>query len=58
MVRSYDLRPGYMEKMTWKLAEKYKKVEEKEARYETTMVEDADILMVAYGTVPEYPKGQ
>ena len=50
VVRSYDLKPGFMEEHTWKLVEKYKKVEENEIRYETTMVDDADILIVAYGT--------
>jgi 2-oxoglutarate ferredoxin oxidoreductase subunit alpha len=39
-----------MEEHTWKLVEKYKKVEENEIRYEATMVDDADILIVAYGT--------
>jgi 2-oxoglutarate ferredoxin oxidoreductase subunit alpha len=50
VVRSYDLKPGFMEKQVWKLMEKYKKVEENEIRYEATKVEDADILLVAYGT--------
>ncbi|HVP35595.1 MAG TPA: 3-methyl-2-oxobutanoate dehydrogenase subunit VorB, partial [Terriglobales bacterium] len=50
VVRSYDLRPGYLEKMTLKLAEKYKEIEEKETKYEAVLVEDAEILLVAYGT--------
>jgi len=56
VVRSYDLRPGYMEKHTWKLMEKYKEIEENEIRYETTMVDDADILIVAYGTCSRISK--
>ncbi len=56
VVRSYDLRPGYMEKHVWKLMEKYKKIEENEVRYEATMVEDADILIVAYGTCSRISK--
>ena len=39
-----------MEKHTWKLMEIYNQVEEKETRYETIMAEDADLLVVAYGT--------
>ena len=56
VVRSYDLRPGYMEKHVWKLMEKYKKLEENEVRYEATMVDDADILIVAYGTCSRISK--
>jgi 2-oxoglutarate ferredoxin oxidoreductase subunit alpha len=56
VVRSYDLRPGYMEKHVWKLMEKYNKVEENETRYETTMVDDAEILIVAYGTCSRISK--
>lgn len=50
VIRSYDLRPGYLEKMTMKLAEKYKEIEEKETKFEAVQVEDAEILLVAYGT--------
>ena len=50
VVRSYDLKPGFMEKHTWKLMEIYNQVEKNEVRYETTSVEDADLLVVAYGT--------
>jgi 2-oxoglutarate ferredoxin oxidoreductase subunit alpha len=56
VVRSYDLRPGYMEKHVWKLMEKYQKVEQNEVRYETTMVDDAEILIVAYGTCSRISK--
>lgn len=50
IVRSYDLKPGFMEQHVWKLMEKYKKLEENEVKYETSMVDDADVLLVAYGT--------
>jgi 2-oxoglutarate ferredoxin oxidoreductase subunit alpha len=56
VVRSYDLKPGFMEKHTWKLAAKYKKIEESEVKYEATMVDDADILIVAYGTCSRISK--
>ena len=56
VVRSYDLRPGYMEKHVWRLMEKYKKMEESEVRYEATMVDDADVLIVAYGTCSRISK--
>ena len=50
VVRSYDLSPGGMEKQNWKLDKKYKEIEEKEVMYQTFSVEDADILIVAFGT--------
>jgi len=50
VIRSYDLRPGFLEKMTLKLGEKYKEIEEKEVKYEAIQVEDAEILLIAYGT--------
>ncbi|NIN01886.1 MAG: 3-methyl-2-oxobutanoate dehydrogenase subunit VorB [candidate division Zixibacteria bacterium] len=56
IVRSYDLKPGFMEQHVWKLMEKYKKVEENEVRYETSMVDDAELLMVAYGTASRVSK--
>ena len=50
IIRSYDLKPGYLEKMTLKLLEKYNKIEEQEVKYEAVHTEDAEILLVAYGT--------
>ncbi len=50
VIRSYDLKPGFLEKMTSRLGEKYKQIEEKEVRYEAVQTEDAEILLVAYGT--------
>jgi 2-oxoglutarate ferredoxin oxidoreductase subunit alpha len=56
IVRSYDLKPGFMEEHVWKLMEKYKKIEESEVRYETSMVDDAELLIVAYGTASRVSK--
>jgi 2-oxoglutarate ferredoxin oxidoreductase subunit alpha len=56
IVRSYDLKPGFMEEHVWKLMEKYKKIEESEVRYQTSMVDDAELLIVAYGTASRVSK--
>ncbi|MCJ7508103.1 MAG: 3-methyl-2-oxobutanoate dehydrogenase subunit VorB [candidate division Zixibacteria bacterium] len=56
VVRSYDLKPGGMEKHNWKLDKKYKEIEEKEVLYQTFSVEDADILIVAFGTCSRIAK--
>jgi len=50
VIRSYDLRPGYLEKNTLRLGEKFKKIEENEVRYEKINLERADIVIVAFGT--------
>jgi 2-oxoglutarate ferredoxin oxidoreductase subunit alpha len=56
VVRSYDLKPGFMEQHVWKIMEKYKQVEQNEIRYETSMTDDAEILIVAYGTASRISK--
>lgn len=50
VIRSYDLRPGYLEKNTQRLGEKFKKIEENEVRYEDINLEGADLVIVAFGT--------
>jgi len=50
VVRSYDLRPGYLEENTLKLENKFKRIEKNEVRYEEMNVEGADLVIVAFGT--------
>lgn len=50
IVRSYDLREGELEKINLARYEKFKKIEETESLYETKKTEDAELLLVAYGT--------
>jgi 2-oxoglutarate/2-oxoacid ferredoxin oxidoreductase subunit alpha len=50
LVRSYDLSELGLEQMTLGRLEKYAEIEAKEVRYEAKDVEDAEILLVAYGT--------
>ncbi len=49
-VNSYDLRPGEMEKWNFRLEAKYKQIMADEVRYESIQVDDADIILAAYGT--------
>lgn len=49
-VNSYDLRAGYMEKWNFRLEEKYNLIAANETRYESIKVDDADIVLAAYGT--------
>ncbi len=50
IVKSYDLREGYLEKMVLARVERYKQIEQNEVLYEERQLEDADIAIVAYGT--------
>ncbi|OGS08990.1 MAG: 3-methyl-2-oxobutanoate dehydrogenase subunit VorB [Elusimicrobia bacterium RIFOXYA12_FULL_51_18] len=50
IVKSYDLREGYLEKMVLERVKRYKEIEKNEIMYEEKMLEDAEIAMVAYGT--------
>jgi 2-oxoglutarate ferredoxin oxidoreductase subunit alpha len=50
VVKSYDLKPGGMETWNFRLEEKYNQIIANEIRFETTQVEDADIILAAYGT--------
>lgn len=47
---SLELQSELQEKFNHKLQAKYREIEEKEVRYEETMVEDADYIFVAYGS--------
>ena len=46
-----------MEEHNWKLARKYKIIAENEIRYEEHQIEDAQMVIVAYGTAARIAKG-
>jgi 2-oxoglutarate ferredoxin oxidoreductase subunit alpha len=49
LVKSLYLKEGEMEKHNWKLFEKYQRMR-KEVRYEAVLAEDAQLMVVAFGT--------
>lgn len=49
-ITSYDLREGMLEKMVLERVKRYREIEEKEVIWEEKMIEDAEVLIVAYGT--------
>ncbi len=55
-VTSFNIDPHELEKMNLKLQEKYRKIEQNEIRWEEVMTNDAEILLVAYGTVARIAK--
>lgn len=50
VIRSYDLRPGKLEEWNWCRWEKYQKIIKEEQRFEDIKIDDAEIVIVAYGT--------
>ena len=50
IVTSLELDPGRQEKFNQKLQAKYRTIEENEVRYEEFQTEDADYILVAYGS--------
>ncbi len=46
-----------MERHNWKLDRKYKEIEKNEVRYEAHMMDDAEIVVIAYGTTARVAKG-
>jgi 2-oxoglutarate/2-oxoacid ferredoxin oxidoreductase subunit alpha len=50
-ISSLDLDAETLEKRNWNLQAKFSLMKENEVRYETFMVDDADYIMVAFGTV-------
>ncbi len=49
-IRSLFLQPGVTEKHNWHLAKKYARIEKKEQRWESFKTEDANIILVAFGS--------
>ncbi len=47
---SLELQSELQEKFNLKLQDKYREIEEKEVRFESTMIDDAEYLFIAYGS--------
>ena len=56
IVLSFDLDPEVLKQMNLILQKRYRQIEAKEVRYEETATSDADIAIVAYGTVARIAK--
>ena len=50
IITSLELRSEEMEKINLRLQGRYRSIEENEVRYEEIMCEDAEYLIVAFGT--------
>ncbi|MBU3917602.1 3-methyl-2-oxobutanoate dehydrogenase subunit VorB [bacterium] len=54
---SLILDPAEMERHNWKLDRKFQQITKNEVRYESYMVDDAEIVIIAYGTTARIAKG-
>ncbi|MDD5711705.1 MAG: 3-methyl-2-oxobutanoate dehydrogenase subunit VorB [Smithellaceae bacterium] len=57
IIRGLILDPLDMEEHNWKLDRKYKLISQTETRHELYKADDADIIIVAYGTAARIAKG-
>jgi 2-oxoglutarate ferredoxin oxidoreductase subunit alpha len=56
IITSLQLDPPTLERVNLRLQETFKRIRESEQRHEEYMVEDADLLLVAYGTAARIAK--
>ncbi len=56
VVKSFYLKEGTLEKFNLGLQQKYRRIHEKEQRCETLFLDDARIILVAYGTMARIAK--
>jgi 2-oxoglutarate ferredoxin oxidoreductase subunit alpha len=56
-IRSLLLDVHVLEEHNWKLYRKYQRIEKREVQYDEFFLEDADLVIVAYGTAARIAKG-
>jgi len=56
-IHSFRMDPKDQEDHNWKLMRKYKRIEQREVRYETFLLDDAKMAVVAYGTAARIARG-
>jgi len=57
VVKSFYLKEGDLEKLNLKLQRKYKDIQQKEERWEELFLDDAKVILVAYGSMARIAKG-
>jgi 2-oxoglutarate ferredoxin oxidoreductase subunit alpha len=57
LIKSFYLKAGDLEEFNLRLQKKYQIIQEEEERCESIFVEDAQIILVAYGTMARIAKG-
>jgi 2-oxoglutarate/2-oxoacid ferredoxin oxidoreductase subunit alpha len=57
VIKSFHLKEGDLERFNLTLQKKYKMIQKNEQRYESLFLDDAKIILVAYGTMARITKG-
>ena len=57
VVKSFYLKEGDLEKLNLELQKKYKEIQQKEQRWEELLLDDAKVVLVAYGTMARIARG-
>lgn len=57
LVKSLILDTKDMEEHNWKLYRKFQRIEERETRWESYMLDDAEMVVIAYGTAARIARG-
>ena len=55
-ITSFDIDPYKLEKVVWKIKDKYDKIKQNEVMYEELQTDDAEILIMAFGSVGRISK--
>lgn len=56
LIKSLYLKEGEMERHNWKLFAKYQQMKKEEVRFEIQLIEDAELIVVAFGTAARVAK--
>lgn len=57
IIKSFYMKEGDLEKFNLRLQEKYKIIKQKEQRCDSLFLEDAQVILVAYGTMARIARG-
>jgi 2-oxoglutarate ferredoxin oxidoreductase subunit alpha len=57
IVKTFTSKPTELEEINWSLYRRYQLIKKKEVTYETFLVEDAELLVVAFGIAARIAKG-
>jgi len=57
IITSFSMDPKDLEDHNWKLFRKYQRMEQREIRYETFLLEGAEMAVLAYGTAARIARG-
>jgi len=56
LIKSLYLKEGDMERHNWKLFEKYQRMKKEDVRYENSLEEEAELIVVSFGTAARVAK--